>query len=1221
MYSHLTNFRFFRIALAILMFVFLGQAVHADGSFKQDIVLRRVGSALYSPVIELEKPYNSVIVRLDGSASGIKVNFHPDNGGVWEPLVGADGTEGNSLLLFSSPSHAIQFLKDPQGDETNFKLEATFNYEAVLAGGTSDFLTGPPTTSGLKIISRAEWGADETIRYWSPETENTIQGSNNESDSGASDPCGDFATKYKDEVAVERTVSTSPKGDILIWPLAYSKTIRKIVIHHTDSDIRDLNGDLKTDGQDFAAMVRAIYHFHAITRGWGDIGYNYLIDPLGNVYEGRYGGDKVIGAHAQCFNNGSIGISIIGDYQINPVPQPALDSLVSLIALKSRQNNIDPQGTSSFRGKSLFNVLGHRDVRATTCPGDQLYSLLPKIRERAGFISRSGTFSETGNVIQTMDYNAESESSVDSLLLLPNERKTIVLRFKNTGNKTWDSNTWLHVALNDKIEARVVPLIPDKTYVAANMKENSVSPGETGTFEVEFEAGYFGANTTFELSPVVNGRFKVSRAAVFVPVQVTNPNFDYSVIKSSLPNGTVFQGQNIQASIQLQNTGNVTWVNYGLNAIKLGTEAVRDRKSILAKHSPTRLATLSQSMVKPGETGTFVFDLEAPLKFVGKIQERFTPVIERVKWLQDKNLGFSVNVKQPVHLARIVEKTDVSNFLPGEMKKIEFTLENRGDLPWESDTMAIGMLAKELKVFKSEIIPSDIVYPNDTQSFSFWVQAPYKEADGSVFLNSKFRKIAIRGGTVRFQIHVPAPRLRAQKIDQSTAQVQMRPGEERQIEVRFKNIGNAVWHNSGPNAVLLATSLPKDRTSPLYYADSWVSKFRAGEMVEKEVLPGESGTFLFRVKPQAKGIFRENFQLVMEKVGWIDASIVRWDFNVSGDKVTGTVDFKKDANDNKANAAMITKAKTTPTPPTSTTPTVETEPISIVEPSSTDEKPFRLKISYTSDQSKITSDKSFKITELGGRVLFDLNAGSVADVTRMGDNIHVQVGTVVKSASLVRFVPAQGGVMEIQTMERRPDWNQSLNDNKFRGVLEVRVVNNSTAYINELPLEDYMKGLAEVSNDTPFEKQKAIAILARTYARYYMDPTHRKFPGLPYDGSDDPAIFQRYLGYGAELRSPNFSSAVLSTKDRVVTYKGKLIKTPYFNQSAGKTLSALEVWGWTDTPYLQSVDDPYCVGLTLKGHGVGLSGCGAEGMAKAGKTYDEIIKYYFQGVEIEEVKF
>jgi stage II sporulation protein D len=184
-------------------------------------------------------------------------------------------------------------------------------------------------------------------------------------------------------------------------------------------------------------------------------------------------------------------------------------------------------------------------------------------------------------------------------------------------------------------------------------------------------------------------------------------------------------------------------------------------------------------------------------------------------------------------------------------------------------------------------------------------------------------------------------------------------------------------------------------------------------------------------------------------------------------------------------------------------------------------------------------------------------------------------------------------------------------------VLEVRSIEGKTAFINELPIEDYLKGVAEVSNTAPREKQKVLAVLARTYARFYLDPANRKFPGMPYDGSDDPNIFQKYLGYGYELRSPNFASAVTGTQGEVVTYGGQLVKTPYFNQSDGRTRSAKEVWGWDNTPYLQSVPDPFCEGMTLLGHGVGMSGCGSEGAAKAGKTYEEIIKYYYRGVEIE----
>ena len=91
-----------------------------------------------------------------------------------------------------------------------------------------------------------------------------------------------------------------------------------------------------------------------------------------------------------------------------------------------------------------------------------------------------------------------------------------------------------------------------------------------------------------------------------------------------------------------------------------------------------------------------------------------------------------------------------------------------------------------------------------------------------------------------------------------------------------------------------------------------------------------------------------------------------------------------------------------------------------------------------------------------------------------------------------------------------------------------------------------------------------------------------------------------------------------ATKNLVVTYNGELIKTPYFNQSDGRTRSAQEVWGWTNTPYLKSVADPACVGLALNGHGVGLSGFGATAQAKAGKGFVDIIKYYYSGVEIEK---
>ena len=128
-------------------------------------------------------------------------------------------------------------------------------------------LTPPPETvfhteaaGGITIVPRAGWGADEKLRF--------------------------------------------DKDNKEIWPPDY-RAIKKVIVHHT------VTRDPETDPR---ATLRAIYQYHAVSRGWGDIGYNFLIDQQGTIYEGRFGGDRVVGGHALQYNWGSIGIAILGDY-------------------------------------------------------------------------------------------------------------------------------------------------------------------------------------------------------------------------------------------------------------------------------------------------------------------------------------------------------------------------------------------------------------------------------------------------------------------------------------------------------------------------------------------------------------------------------------------------------------------------------------------------------------------------------------------------------------------------------------------------------------------------------------------------------------------------------------------------------------------------------------------------------------------------------------------
>jgi hypothetical protein len=1141
-----------------------------------------------TPIYAQDTLFNAAIVELNHEAHEFEFSTRS---GLWERVdIHDDGFGADRLLLFA-PTRDIQF-RVHEHDAHGLKGKVT-----LLPYRPEDFrrriedleTANTLIAKSFDITPRREWGADESLRIWNPERSGDSSGSDK-------DPCAEIEKKYGHEVGITSVAEYTNDGQPLTWPIQTMSEVKKFIVHHTDSEIRDLNGDHLTDTRDYRAIVRAIYHYHAISRGWGDIGYNYIIDPLGNIYEGRYGGDKTIGAHALCFNNGTMGIAVIGDYQDKEISEPAMQALTWLIGSKAGKYKIDPRAKSSFHGKDLFNVLGHKDVRATSCPGEKLYSQLPDIRDRASLVARTSSLNESNLAISDLDYNAVLTSGLETETLNPGEQKTLYLKYKNTGQKTWDNNTWMHVSLNNDPHARVVPIVADKSFVAANLKETSVKPGQTGTFQVQIEGGYRAGHYAFQVAPVVNGRFRISRASEFVTFTVEKPVYDYEVVEHEFPRGTVFQEQRITATVELRNTGNVTWRNYGKNQIKLGTIEPRDRHSIFIEDNPSRIGYMIDSEVAPGQTGEFVMDLEVPKSELGEVIERFAPVIENVTWLKDKALGFRVAIREPKHLAKTTKINRIGDMIPGEKIYVEADIKNLGDLPWSAETVSTTLLGRGINVFAFRLYPQKKIKPGETQRLGFWAQAPYKEGHHSIYLRSRFNNRPIRGAVARYIVYVPKPLLRAVRTDQSDPVITVERNKETELWVKFKNTGNSVWHKKGDQAVHLGTAFPKDRTSDLYSEDTWIAPQRAAELIEEEVRPGEYGTFRVIIKPTRYGTFTENFQVVMEHVGWVTNANVRWTIKVVRDAPSLEKNESGSISEDQTNGA----------------------PIGALIGAPVKEDQIRILLSHNSDNATLTANSPFLVFNEKDQVILNLSEGKQVTVKKLANAFQVTAGTQTKNASVVRLVPKEAhGIVEVLSMERRPAWNPDINDNRFRGAIEMRQDDGQVVYINELPLEDYVKGLGEVSNSAPTEKQKVIAILARTYAQFYMSDENRKFPGKPWDGSDDPDVFQKYLGYGLELRSPNYVKAAKETAGQVVTYKGELVKTPYFNQSDGRTRSAEEVWGWTHTPYLQSVNDPWCEGLELLGHGVGLSGCGATAQAEEGKNYKEIIKYYYSGVEVD----
>ncbi len=190
---------------------------------------------------------------------------------------------------------------------------------------------------GPRVITRDQWGADESIRCQEP---------------------------------------------------TYDDGLGGITVHHTAGRNDYSKGES-------AGIVRAIYAYHSKTLGWCDMGYNALVDKYGQIFEGRYGGlnEPVQGAHAGGFNENTSGVAIMGDYQAEQPTDASIEATGKFVGWRAKIAGLDPQGQTTMysegteftpyaRGEEvkLPVVFAHRDVGNTSCPGDAAYGQMDRIR-------------------------------------------------------------------------------------------------------------------------------------------------------------------------------------------------------------------------------------------------------------------------------------------------------------------------------------------------------------------------------------------------------------------------------------------------------------------------------------------------------------------------------------------------------------------------------------------------------------------------------------------------------------------------------------------------------------------------------------------------------------------------------------------------------------------------------------------------------------------------
>ena len=363
-------------------------------------------------------------------------------------------------------------------------------------------------------------------------------------------------------------------------------------------------------------------------------------------------------------------------------------------------------------------------------------------------------------------------------------------------------------------------------------------------------------------------------------------------------------------------------------------------------------------------------------------------------------------------------------------------------------------------------------------------------------------------------------------------------------------------------------------------------------------------------------------------------------FGNKKESISSKIALKSDF-DNKANITSVTNVQaatevpvvaidTTPTNSTATAivPVIANDKYVIQNytyASIPSEFKIRVGIQYDIFPATFVSTSIFNVVEASGTVVTSVN---------VGENVIINYNKITKLYSITKNgvfiketsdyvkllnVDNTNGIFTIVNMEKRPYWNSAINFNMYRGDLEIRYNSSydKTWIINELNIEDYLKGMGESSNSSSYEYLKTMAVAERTYAAYhYLSGKNAKSFFHVFCTESD----QVYDGYAREIRQPNVVSAVKETKGVVAMYNNDLIQAFYSANAGGKTRTISETWGGADLPYLKVVSDPYTVNDVRFGHGVGISQIGAMRMIfNENATFDKVLRYYYVGIDLKKI--
>jgi hypothetical protein len=323
-----------------------GISGNAGGSFTTASIALHAFE-LDAPFLSVYGMFNGKMITTENISIQLSASADGKNWSSWmEVHVNADAETSTDRFLFNN----IELDKNTQF----IKLKADFKNAGTTVDNASIYFFNPQNTSAAlqaEIDNEARRITEELTRLNNPDP-----------NARAANP----ALCTKPNFTSRATWGArAPKSTPAIT------TVNFLCVHHEEGS---------NSSTDWAARVRAVQNFHMDGNGWADIGYNYLVDPNGVAYEGRGGGENVVGAHLCGKNTNTMGVCMLGSFTSVRPTNNAEYTLKRILAWKAKQRGLNVLGTGFHVDRTIYKISGHRSSCSTDCPGTALFNDLPRLR-------------------------------------------------------------------------------------------------------------------------------------------------------------------------------------------------------------------------------------------------------------------------------------------------------------------------------------------------------------------------------------------------------------------------------------------------------------------------------------------------------------------------------------------------------------------------------------------------------------------------------------------------------------------------------------------------------------------------------------------------------------------------------------------------------------------------------------------------------------------------